>query len=40
MYKFSPKTSKATKLIQRKTTWKIMIALEKYGRKNKENVEK
>ena len=40
MYNFSPKISKETKFIQRKTAWKLKITLEKYGRNNKENVEK
>ena len=40
MYNFSPAISKATRWIRRKTSWKMIMNLEKYGTNCKENVEK
>ena len=40
MCNFSPAISKATRWIRRKTSWKLIMNLEKYGTNCKGNVEK
>ena len=40
MYNFFSTIFKATQSVQQKTTWKMLMNLEKYGGNCKENVEK